>query len=48
LIAKLSGKAYWRKIFADKKRVPIDEARALCGDIDARLRRESLPLPFVR
>ena len=48
LIAKLSGKAYWRKIFADKKRVPIDEARALCGDIDARMRRDSEPLPFVR
>jgi len=48
LIAKLSGKAYWRKIFADKKRVPIVEARALCGDIDARMRRESEPLPFVR
>ena len=48
LIAKLSGKAYWRKIFADKRRVPIDEARALCGDIDARMRRESEPLPFAR
>ena len=48
LIAKLSGKAYWRKIFADKKRVDVEEARMLCREIDTRMRRESEPLPFSR
>jgi HD superfamily phosphohydrolase len=37
LIAKLSGKAYWRKIFAHKKRVDLNEARKICREIDARL-----------
>jgi HD superfamily phosphohydrolase len=45
LIAKLSGKAYWRKIYAEKKRVDLDQARQLCREIDARLRREGEPLP---
>jgi hypothetical protein len=35
LIAKLSGKAYWRKLFVRGDRVPVDEARAICADIIA-------------
>ena len=33
LIAKLSGKAYWRKLFVRKSEADIDLARALCRDI---------------
>ncbi|MBV8424983.1 MAG: HD domain-containing protein [Candidatus Eremiobacteraeota bacterium] len=47
LIAKLSGKAYWRKIFCDKQRVDLEQARLICREIDARMRRESEPLPFA-
>lgn len=46
LIGKLSGKAYWRKIFVDKRKVDVEEARAACREIDTRMRRESEPLPF--
>jgi uncharacterized protein len=35
LIGKLSGKAYWRKLFVRKDRVPLDEARQLCAAIIA-------------
>jgi uncharacterized protein len=35
LIAKLSGKAYWRKLFVRKGAVPLDEARRICGEIIA-------------
>jgi HD superfamily phosphohydrolase len=35
LIGKLSGKAYWRKLFVRKDRVPLDEARKLCEGIIA-------------
>ncbi len=35
LIAKLSGKAYWRKLFVDRS-VNIEEARRLCQEIVAR------------
>jgi predicted aconitase len=35
LIGKLSGKAYWRKLFVRKDRVPLDEARELCAAIIA-------------
>jgi hypothetical protein len=35
LIEKLSGKAYWRKLFVRGDRVPVDEARAICADIIA-------------
>jgi hypothetical protein len=35
LIGKLSGKAYWRKLFVRKDRVPLDEARRLCMAIVA-------------
>jgi len=38
LIAKLSGKAYWRKLFVLRKAVDAREARTLCGDVLARLR----------
>jgi HD superfamily phosphohydrolase len=47
VIAKLSGKAYWRKIFVRKSVADVDEARALCSEIDARMRREPDPLPFT-
>ncbi len=35
LIGKLSGKAYWRKLFVRKDRVPVDEARRRCAAIIA-------------
>jgi len=35
LIGRLSGKAYWRKLFVRKDRVPIDEARRRCAAIIA-------------
>lgn len=35
LIAKLSGKAYWRKLFVRKDRVPVDAARRVCAEIIA-------------
>jgi hypothetical protein len=35
LIGKLSGKAYWRKLFVRKDRVPLDEARRACTAIIA-------------
>jgi HD superfamily phosphohydrolase len=35
LIGKLSGKAYWRKLFVRKDRVPLDEARNRCAAIIA-------------
>jgi HD superfamily phosphohydrolase len=35
LIGKLSGKAYWRKLFVRKDRVPLDEARRRCARIIA-------------
>ncbi len=35
LIAKLSGKAYWRKLFVRAGTASVDEARALCADIIA-------------
>jgi HD superfamily phosphohydrolase len=35
LIGKLSGKAYWRKLFVRKDRVPLDAARNLCAGIIA-------------
>lgn len=33
LIAKLSGKAYWRKLFVERSKVDIDAARAICRNI---------------
>ena len=48
LIGKLSGKAYWRKLFVDKRRVDVEEARAVCREIDVRMRHEGEPLPFAR
>jgi HD superfamily phosphohydrolase len=33
LIAKLSGKAYWRKLFVERARVDVAEARRICRDI---------------
>jgi hypothetical protein len=35
LIGKLTGKAYWRKLFVRKDRVPLDEARLRCAAIIA-------------
>ena len=35
LIGKLSGKAYWRKLFVRRDRVPIEEARQRCARIIA-------------
>lgn len=36
LIAKLSGKAYWRKLFVTRANVNITQARAICHEIVAR------------
>lgn len=33
LIAKLSGKAYWRKLFVERSRVDVEEARRTCREI---------------
>ena len=33
LIAKLSGKAYWRKLFVRRERADVREARRLCAEI---------------
>jgi len=35
LIAKLSGKAHWRKLFVRKHEASLDEARTICRDIIA-------------
>jgi uncharacterized protein len=35
LIAKLSGKAYWRKLFVRRDGVDVREARRICGEIVA-------------
>ncbi len=35
VIAKLSGKAYWRKLFVKRSAAPVAEARALCREIIA-------------
>jgi uncharacterized protein len=44
VIAKLSGKAYWRKLFVRRDRVDVREARAICARIIART-REARPAP---
>ncbi|MBV9269456.1 MAG: HD domain-containing protein [Candidatus Eremiobacteraeota bacterium] len=36
VIAKLSGKAYWRKLFVERSRVDLAQARRLCRDIARR------------
>jgi len=33
LIAKLSGKAYWRKLFVRRENVDVDAARRICAEI---------------
>jgi HD superfamily phosphohydrolase len=33
LIAKLSGQAYWRKLFVDRSRVDVGEARRICREL---------------
>jgi HD superfamily phosphohydrolase len=33
LIAKLAGKAHWRKLFVERNRVDVDEARRICRAI---------------
>jgi hypothetical protein len=35
LIAKLSGKAYWRKLFVRTDVTSVEEARRICGEIVA-------------
>ena len=35
LIAKLSGKAYWRKLFVKRDKADVTEARRLCAEITA-------------
>ncbi|MGD0475027.1 MAG: HD domain-containing protein [Candidatus Velthaea sp.] len=42
VIAKLSGKAYWRKLFVRKADADVDTARAICRDIIAAERMPSL------
>ncbi|HEY9180243.1 MAG TPA: HD domain-containing protein [Candidatus Baltobacteraceae bacterium] len=33
LIAKLSGKAHWRKLFVERSRVDVEEARRVCREV---------------
>lgn len=33
LIAKLSGKAHWRKLFVERSRVDVEQARRICREI---------------
>lgn len=33
LIAKLSGQAYWRKLFVERSRVDVEQARRICREI---------------
>jgi hypothetical protein len=35
LIAKLTGKAYWRKLFVRRAAVNVHEARRICNEIVA-------------
>lgn len=42
VIAKLSGKAYWRKLFVRKADADVDAARRICRDIIAAERMPSL------
>lgn len=35
LIAKMAGKAYWRKLFVERAHVDVEEARRICRDIVA-------------
>ncbi|MDQ6930545.1 MAG: HD domain-containing protein [Candidatus Eremiobacteraeota bacterium] len=39
LIAKISGKAYWRKLFVERDNVDVAAARALCREIITRGRK---------
>ena len=41
LIARLSGKTYWRKLFVRSDRVPVSDARAICAEIIAESDRRS-------
>jgi len=36
LIRRLSGKAYWRKLFVDKRTARTEDARAICREIIGR------------
>ncbi|HZZ66296.1 MAG TPA: HD domain-containing protein [Candidatus Baltobacteraceae bacterium] len=36
LIAKLSGKAFWRKLFVERRLADVDEARRICREIAGR------------
>ena len=38
LIAKLSGNAYWRKLFVRRDKADVPEARRLCSETIASLR----------
>ncbi|HKU67055.1 MAG TPA: HD domain-containing protein [Candidatus Baltobacteraceae bacterium] len=33
LIAKISGRAHWRKLFVERSRVDVDEARRICREL---------------
>lgn len=46
LIAKLSGKAYWRKLFVKRSDADVGEARRLCAEIIASPRNADFQLPF--
>ncbi len=39
VIAKLSGKAYWRKLFVRRDRADVRAARTICAEIIAKFRR---------
>jgi HD superfamily phosphohydrolase len=42
LIAKLTGKAFWRKLFVRRKAADVAEARRVCAEIAGRRRSVSL------
>lgn len=44
LIAKLSGKAYWRKLFVRTDVASVDEARAICAELIATGGQPQLPM----
>lgn len=41
LIAKLSGKAYWRKLFVERRRVDVEEARRICREVALQFKNAS-------
>lgn len=43
LIKRIAGKAYWRKLYVERARVDVAEARALCRDLSRNVTLELFP-----